>query len=362
MEHFIFEDYKRQYDMNHRLYEMYSQNAKGRVVCGLYSGTYLGYGFEDAISGCLCDDVDANNLVHWLKTNYQQDHTYGNALFALIHYVYLFNEWKKKKQIFKFDRALTQELADTEVDFVIPFDIFSRLPYQTLYMDFSDNPEICEATHMDGCIVQPHKIVNRLSEGHSGLSALRHDVAYGDSYFVLLIMTYYKGRSKAVRGLTFPNTSEGISLSADKMNIAISESQTIAGDAKLQTAVIMQALLYLCSYEPDIRETDVSKAQRRQAKQNKTKSADMPIQSYVVGVRFGAAFRKWTAGTLGAEHSTGTGSHKRPHMRRAHWHRFWTGKRDSDDRKLIIKWVSECFCGVAEGESDKMSAVQHKVS
>ena len=29
----------------------------------------------------------------------------------------------------------------------------------------------------------------------------------------------------------------------------------------------------------------------------------------------------------------------RPHVRRAHWHGFWSGPRESDARKLSLKWL-----------------------
>ena len=35
------------------------------------------------------------------------------------------------------------------------------------------------------------------------------------------------------------------------------------------------------------------------------------------------------------------------------------GKKNSDDRELIIKWVSECFCGVTD--SSELDTVKHKV-
>lgn len=31
-----------------------------------------------------------------------------------------------------------------------------------------------------------------------------------------------------------------------------------------------------------------------------------------------------------------------PHVRRAHWHRFWTGSEKSGNRKLVSKWVAPC--------------------
>lgn len=350
MEHYIIEEYKNRTfsGMYEILHTQYSQIAMQKTLLGYYAGMFMGLNFTDAVTGYSDKDTETDELAKFVCGEYKKDQTIGLALMGILNYIFLYYEWKKKKQIFKFDSALIGELSDTDVDFDIPYDIFSRMPYQTVCIDISDNPEICDKIQADSFIVRPCKIEVMLEDGVH-------------SYFVLLVMTYKNGQSRAVRGITFPNTSDGIRISTDQLSVSLeNEDQTVTGDAKLQTAIIMQTILYLCSFEPDIHETSVSKAKQRQAKQNK-KSTDKPIREFEVGVRFGEAFRSWTAGKLGAEKSIGTGSHKRPHMRRAHWHRFWTGKRNSDERKLIIKWVSECFCGIAEGETDKMSAVQHKV-
>ena len=37
---------------------------------------------------------------------------------------------------------------------------------------------------------------------------------------------------------------------------------------------------------------------------------------------------------------TGTHASPRPHIRRAHWHSFWVGKRDQPDaRSVTLKWL-----------------------
>ena len=34
----------------------------------------------------------------------------------------------------------------------------------------------------------------------------------------------------------------------------------------------------------------------------------------------------------------------KPHMRKAHWHHFWTGsKEDPDNRQLVVRWVPPTF-------------------
>ena len=37
---------------------------------------------------------------------------------------------------------------------------------------------------------------------------------------------------------------------------------------------------------------------------------------------------------------TGTHASPRPHIRRAHWHSFWVGKKDQPDaRSVTLKWL-----------------------
>ena len=38
-----------------------------------------------------------------------------------------------------------------------------------------------------------------------------------------------------------------------------------------------------------------------------------------------------------------TGKSKAPHSRRGHWHHYWVGKKDSGERRLILKWIAPTF-------------------
>src|SRR5262249_43973173 len=58
-----------------------------------------------------------------------------------------------------------------------------------------------------------------------------------------------------------------------------------------------------------------------------------------VGCRLGAALRRALSKRKPTA-LTGTHASSRPHIRRAHWHSFWTGKRDQPDaRSAILKWL-----------------------
>lgn len=60
---------------------------------------------------------------------------------------------------------------------------------------------------------------------------------------------------------------------------------------------------------------------------------------YSVGARIGAELRKYHSYADSGERNGWTVA---PHMRRAHWHRFWVGPK-SGERKLVAKWLAPIF-------------------
>ena len=62
-----------------------------------------------------------------------------------------------------------------------------------------------------------------------------------------------------------------------------------------------------------------------------------------VGESDGIIIRSWKNGAYQSFVQSGipTGKTVSPHTRRGHWHHYWTGKRGTDERKLILKWTFE---------------------
>jgi len=105
-------------------------------------------------------------------------------------------------------------------------------------------------------------------------------------------------------------------------------------------------LLYLCSEKPDVPDDTELRARRSRDSYGNPKRA----AQWDVGTRIGAALMKASerktedTAPVDEEDSESPADKKpnaspRPHMRRAHWHSFWTGKRDSAERKLILRWL-----------------------
>jgi hypothetical protein len=68
-----------------------------------------------------------------------------------------------------------------------------------------------------------------------------------------------------------------------------------------------------------------------------------------VGYRLGAAIRAAQASPQHSE-SGGTHARPRPHIRRAHWHGYWTGPRakPAKERKFVLRWLAPIPVNVSE--------------
>ena len=107
------------------------------------------------------------------------------------------------------------------------------------------------------------------------------------------------------------------------------------------------------TYEEDVNGAIV----RRQSEKREYKPRERSEQSEV-GYRIGAAIRKSTEirekVVYVGEH--GKGSPKSPHIRRSHFHSYWTGSGDS--KELIVKWVNTIFVHGGDGNNSTVHNVK----
>ena len=88
------------------------------------------------------------------------------------------------------------------------------------------------------------------------------------------------------------------------------------------------------------------------------------IRKWNVGFRTGKAIRQYKEklNTITEESSDSTHASPRPHMRRGHWHHFWTGsKSDETNRKLILKWLTPMMISVDTEDINENPVVIHEV-
>ena len=107
---------------------------------------------------------------------------------------------------------------------------------------------------------------------------------------------------------------------------------------------VLSLVLYLCSESPEWKSQDSPDPAPHYAEPKKVKTGwrlfppDRP-RIWTVGEETGIRIRSGL--------SRGEGAHtgKRPHIRRAHWHSYWTGRKvwkegeTPEPQKLMVKWL-----------------------
>lgn len=122
--------------------------------------------------------------------------------------------------------------------------------------------------------------------------------------------------------------------------------------------MLVNAVLMICA-----KNVSIEPGSTRVAAQKSFKSigplsyVDKPDHT-VIGTVEGAALRANTQ-YMRATASDGDDKIKRAaHMRRAHWHHYWTGPRDqTENRKIILHWVAPTFVSGTENEAITNHAV-----
>lgn len=135
---------------------------------------------------------------------------------------------------------------------------------------------------------------------------------------------------------------------------------------------VIQHVIYLTAVNAEIEpvtKTAIAKKQTERTQDSKGSANTSPNKTQIstVGYRFGNEYRRYKRSSaeqsLSASRSgNGKGVKKTPHIRRSHFHGYWTGsKADPQSRKLIVKWVQSVFIGSKDFEDDEKEVTVHKV-
>lgn len=252
--------------------------------------------------------------------------------------------WRKHKIIYRFDPDMAAELAAQAEDIgdsdKIPVDILFQMPYPCVYIEA---PGIIEKD-VDGFFAFIDFDIGRKE------AELRTNFLFTDGHCVpgmALHLTPGMVLEDGVRGATAEIQRNGATVSQDLVSVII----------KKFTLPAMQLLLYIISDKADIEDGDAipgvpSKRNRNLNAAVKDKVSELDGRN--VGIRYGTLIRR---ARTNPQHQNGsatgeTGSPKRPHSRRGHWHHFWTGKLESQDRRLVLKWVAPTFIHGASSVED----------
>ena len=125
------------------------------------------------------------------------------------------------------------------------------------------------------------------------------------------------------------------------------------------TIKALNLVIYLASDKPEVEPNPEQKTITKRNPDSKIKNNYRELRKWNVGYRFGVAFRKHKTTQLDNNTSitvNASYSKKAPHVRKGHWHSFWTGSENN--KSLKIKWLSPMV--INSEDENIVTAVIHK--
>lgn len=237
--------------------------------------------------------------------------------------------WRPTKGIYRFDPDFGRAIAETELAKELPNEVLHRLP------------EWCVYVETDGIVEGVHGFFAHLEcDANTGGEELRLLIDTDDG--LTPIALHLVGTLQDAVQAFFDEAAAHAALTgAWTYGTPASVIKQIA----TKISPIVSLVLYLCSDAPDYDGADrPTMPTARQTKHGpKERGAEVP-RVWDVGLRMGAALRAAVRQER-AEPGDGTHASPRPHVRRAHWHLYWSGEKRGTPR---VKWLSPVLVGGGE--------------
>lgn len=273
-----------------------------------------------------------------------------------VEMIWAIYQWRKHRVIYQIDETMLkmfiQQAKDTNDTEQLPCDLLQHMPYACVAIEVE--PLIFkvgeEQLLLSGNFLLMHEEDNEFYEWeHTLFGMWQHlDGHCSGSYMPI------------DDGMTIQKAVEAVTKDIIQQVPDATITQDIANIQIVPFLLVIQILLYLQAENADIKSAPVQrKAKKKRKSSVKTSSVRrVPAPKIVyVGYRTGRQLRN--ADSHVHRSIEGTGTLKRPHGRRGHWHHFWTGKKGSDERKLVLKWVSPMIIH-GETENSTTRVVQIK--
>lgn len=248
--------------------------------------------------------------------------------------------WRIHKQIYQFSSEMEEMLMkqNNNKDTIVPVDVFDNLPYQCIYIKLSqENENDGFFVHFDDDVT-----AKRLE--------LRILLVDKNNVWKALFLSIEKGKTlqenatKLIEETERMKRASHIESSFDKEDLIKNYIDTIKP--------YLQLILYICSENKEIEENPEQKKITRKPKSKEfIKDKFREVQIWDLGLQTTEIIRKYNKSHININkienkevHTTNkSGTPKKPHSRRGHWHHYWKGTIGTDERRLVLKWVAPTF-------------------
>lgn len=278
--------------------------------------------------------------------------------------------WRVAKDIYRFDRTVFEELWQTPVEGDLPAEVLERLPAWCCYVPFPEPRYLSFSA-------TPNEFY-----AHGFFVHLEHDVNSGRRELRFLIdYAPFENDANVAGGLTgFPvhirgNLPECVDATIDEMERqfhlhgakqdGVPEAlASMRAHMAASLAPLISLTLYLCSTSAEIVPRGGYRPKLRHARRESQLFAAQEPVVWEVAYRIGATLRA-AQNRIPSRDRGGSHASPRPHIRRAHWHSFWTGERakavgQQTKRELVLRWLPPT--GVKCGLENEAVPTIHQVT
>lgn len=248
--------------------------------------------------------------------------------------------WRKTKGVYRFSPELYEELTKQEIDSDLHMEAFFQMPAWAVYIE---TPGLKFAGRdMEGFIAHIDYALdhNKPNDRHTDLQLVIF--LKGVYQPVLIALPFGSGTVKDALERLDDVDKQSLKDNYKQFpgaNIVFKET---AMEERLATYVpMLNLLMYLCSEEPDVERHDQPSGYNYRKEKG---SIPKEHRLWDVGARISHVIRKYREEEKeeGKRGGRGDSGHTvRPHVRCAHWHKYWVGPRDEvfPKRKIIVKWL-----------------------
>lgn len=235
--------------------------------------------------------------------------------------------WRLGRGIYRFDPALYAALGETRLPQDLPVAPLYRLPEWCLYLDLPGEPDVAGTyVHLE-------------FDANTRRPELRLLLDSGRGWDGLLPCPLFLDEP------TLAGVRRG------PLPVGVAETAAELVDR------VLSALLYLVSERAEIVAPGDAPARPSYPPTPYGRGPRQP-RTWEVGYRIGATLRRGST-TSGERGGTGERAAPRPHLRRAHWHHYWTGPRADEQRTLVVHWLPPTL--VAADDPDALVADVHQL-
>jgi hypothetical protein len=243
--------------------------------------------------------------------------------------------WRVTQGIYRYDATILEELWNTPIDGELPIDLLYCLPEWCVYLEIGRaTPRIqapfAERDHLHGVFVHLDASACRQ---HAQLSLV---LDYGST--LVPVGIHLRGTLEASVRSVRSQVIQAMSRTGGSIDIDFLQAERLI-------AHILSLVLYVCSAEPDITDSngEPARSERQRTKNPSIRRLPIPVSpsQWHVGYRLGAAFRHaMDHAQNDPSQPTGTKASPIGHIRRAHWHTYWVGpKSEPEKRRRQLKWL-----------------------